>query len=182
MLGMTPEAAHGWARLHVKPYFICTGYHTGVIATLGTFAGVFFMGFPWFTWHAHSAMMLFLPGLFGCQCMIWRWGPMASAKPLYNLCILVMTIGGAGATVPAFVGPLRFTPFRNRPLSTGLIAVAAFFLNLSGSLGGVPANHPHQPHTSMWVPVFDAFSKTRSTMDALTDLGMTPVFLEAVRC
>jgi hypothetical protein len=180
-LGMKQEAMDGWAKLHVHPHVMLLGHLTCLILALVTWAGIYFFGFPSFSWYIHvPAVVYLLTGAAMIPCA-WSLGPAFYTSSVYKGMMAVAVPSIIYLPAAAYVGPIRWTPFQNRLHFTALHLVFTWLITSTGELGGTPSSHFHEPLTSLRAPLLKASYDTLRMIDAFTDAALVRVFVEQVQ-
>lgn len=179
-LGMSRQAARGWAMMYVRPDIICILYFFTTTASMAIFVALFIPGFHWFTPTAHIPVLVLVISQTLRQCLFWRNGPKASASKSCRALVSFVAVSVLFMAVLAFAGPMNCVPYRSRITTLMSISAAALLFSCAAASGGVEADHPSQPHKSLLTPFTNACFSTLRLVDALTDLGFVRILASQV--
>lgn len=179
MLGMSQQAPNGWRQLCVKPHLLCIACFSSWASNFAAGSVLFGAGLPWLTPVVHPCFIL--ATILSAACMIWIWraGPQAARLPAFRLLTLAYLSAGLAMLV---------TPFVMRdciPFSRPSVAVlgASFYIwssTMIAAFGANAADHPHQPHKSLWPPLVASAFATMRVADIVTDVGVVRILMTQV--
>lgn len=181
-LAMSQSAACGWQMIHVKPHAVFMGYCfsvTGMLVSQGVLYGI---GLPWFMLMVHFAYMVATVAIVICAALMWRSGPKAACGTVYKMVLALYSAASLLLLGASFAGPLRYTPFSDLVVTTIGSAVYLVFASCSSLFGGSAADHPREPHQTLWPPLTSAAFITMRFMDVLTDMGFVRILVTQVIC
>jgi hypothetical protein len=180
-LGMSPDAAFFYARIHVQPHILVSFLFGSVAACLLILPTVYVWGFPWFQWPRHGVALTYLAAHFSNMCLFWRRGPKHSSCISNKILLFVMILSVLGLAIPSFVGPPEESPFSNRLIATVAVTAFVWFFIMAGKCGGSEADIPLTPHTSMRPILLAATWLSLRVMDPVTDMVLVRMMLDLVR-
>lgn len=179
-LGMKKCAPRAWAQMYVRPEVICLLYFSATLSGMAIFGVLFISGFKWFTPHSHIPVMIFLVAQSVRQSGFWMYGPpFASARQGRSLVVFV-ALSVLYMSVVSIAGPKSYVPYGSRIVAVIAVSVAAVTFTCAAAFGGIPADHPSEPHKTILTPLSNAFFSTLRLMDALTDLGFVRILAAQV--
>lgn len=179
-LGMSPEARAGWNLIHVKTDVIRIAYMAAVTGTVVTSAVLYGGGFPLITLRVHIPSFLNWLAYLFLVGQILRGGPLASNTNKYKGVVVVYIGSLSYLTVASFVGPIWYTPFKNRLVNVALTAAQLLFMGCSAAFGGTADDIPAKPYQSLWWPFTNSAFTTMRIRDVLTDFGFARILLDQV--
>lgn len=178
---MHPAAADRWSSICVNPAHAMAVYTGSTLAAQCTFCVLFVGGFPWPTWRVLVPHMIMLLSTAAEVCGMYRFGPAYAASHVGRVIVLVLALTIAGLSVLCFFGPPTFVPFNNMIITTPLLFVAFFLTNLAARCGSMAANHPGEPHATLWKPLISAAALAIRGMNTLSDFAIAQSMVRKVR-
>lgn len=145
---MSSQAPSGWAKIHVKPHVGRFTYTCSVSVGITTMAVVYVGAVPW------GIPIMNIPALSVVSYVflagwIWRFGPAAAAAPTYLAASSVLTLASSFFVTVVFIGPTSYSPFGDRLSFLIGASLCIFATLLSGLFGGIAADQPPQPYTTI---------------------------------
>lgn len=177
---MDDSAADGWSSIHCQPRAIRACNLIAGMAGTVLYPLPHLAGFPWLTARSQIPALVFFFSQGVNVGGMWRHGPaFASSIPGQGMS------GIAGATgfyllAAASAGPLSFTPFHDRLVSTIWAAPTVYLMYTFAASGGTAAEHPVEPYQTLMTPLVNSAYSTLRVLDAATDLTFVRLLWEQV--
>ena len=114
-------------------------------------------------------------------CSMFRVGPQVVFHHMYSLGLLCVSVLPFSVWYLGFLGPQQTVPWNSR-LHFFVVAFLLFsFVHLAAAAGSLPGEHPSEPRTSIFQPVYRAIFQTLRITDAMTDLSLIGELFAEVR-
>lgn len=179
MLGMAQHAPNGWKKLHVKPHVICVACFSSWAVQCAIGAVLFAAGVPWLSPVVHPCYMVATTCNSTCLVWIWRGGPQAAKLPAFRIVFAGYVAASVGMLVAPFVKP-EYTPFSHPYMAILGAGMFVWSGALAAGFGGNAADHPQQPHNSLWAPISATAFSTMRIVDIITDIGFVRILMTQV--
>lgn len=177
---MFSQAPSGWAKIHVKPHVGRFTYTFSVSVGITTMAVVYVGAVPWGIPIMNIPALISVVSYVFLAGWIWRFGPAAAAAPTYLAASSVLTLASSFFVTVVFIGPTSYSPFGDRLSFLIGASLCIFATLLSGLFGGIAADQPPQPYTTIWPAAMKAAFTSMRLVEGLTNIGVVRLLLDQV--